>query len=123
MIGYYRNGKYFIRSKPETVRQTQPTRHAAKWFGAASKKGALIRSALAADLDIIRDGGHVNQLNKAIVKAGRNNHGGLAGFRFNRHTSTDTFFTVSTIFSKMENCASLRSRFISRPAASAWRSN
>ncbi len=100
LIGYKRNGKYFIRSMPETVRQTQSTRHAAKWFGAASRKGALIRSAVMPDLDIHCDGGMVNQLNRTIVKAGRNNHAGLAGFRFNKHTGVNDLFSVSPTFTQ-----------------------
>ncbi len=45
LIGYKRNGKYFLRSVPEKVRQSKATKRAAKRFGAASRKGALIRSA------------------------------------------------------------------------------
>ncbi len=97
-IGYRRNGKYCIRTAPQTVRQTQSTRRAAQWFGAASRKSALIRSTVAPDLDIIPDGAHVNRLNRTIIKAGRNNHGGLAGFRFNPHTSVENFFASGMEF-------------------------
>ncbi len=100
LIGYRRGGKYFLRSRPETVRQTQATKHAAQWFGAASRKGALIRRALAPDIDYHCDPGHVNQLNKAIVKAGRNNHAGIRGFRFNRYAGVEQFLTNRPTFSK-----------------------
>lgn len=93
VIAYRRNGKICLRTKPETVRQTRATRQAAQWFGVASRKGALIRGAILPELDIHYDGNVVNRLNGAIVKAGRNNHGGLAGFQFNPHTSISKFFS------------------------------
>ncbi len=97
-IGYRRNGKYCLRSAPEKVRQTQATRQAAQWFGAASRKAALIRSGIAPDLDIYPDGGHVNRLNKNIVRAGRNNHGCVEGFRFNGYSSVKTYFVSGMEF-------------------------
>ncbi|QEH43261.1 hypothetical protein [Chitinophaga sp. XS-30] len=93
MIGYYRDGKHYFRSMPETVRQTTATRLAAQRFGAASSKGRLIRSAFADHLDVHCDGGHINRLNKTIIKGGLRNTGAIAGFRFNQHTGTDRFFT------------------------------
>ncbi|SDF05303.1 hypothetical protein [Chitinophaga filiformis] len=94
LIGYERNGEYFLRSMPEIVRQTHATRRAARRFGMASRKGALIRHAFYCDLDIRCDGGHINRLNKTLIAAG-SNHTALTGFRFNQHTGTDRFFTVA----------------------------
>ncbi len=93
VIAYKRNGKHCLRSMPESVRQTDNTRRAAKWFGAASRKGALIRNAVAPDIDIFCDGNVVNRLNSTILAAGRNNHAGLKGFRFNGHTGIEKFFS------------------------------
>lgn len=100
LIGYRRNNQLFLRSMPETVRQTTATRRAAQRFGVASKKGRLIRSAFSNELDIRCDGGHVNRLNKALILAGRNNTGAIAGFRFNQHTDIDRFFTVAPTLSR-----------------------
>ena len=94
IIGYERNGKYFLRSMPDIVRQTTATRRASRRFGIASRKGALIRHAFYADLDIRCDSGHINRLNKVFIAAG-DNHAAITGFRFNQHTGTDHFFTVT----------------------------
>jgi len=94
LIGYERNGEYFLRSMPEIVRQTHATRRAARRFGMASRKGALIRHAFYSDLDIRCDSGHINRLNKALIAAG-SNHAAITGFRLNQHTGTDRFFTVA----------------------------
>ena len=59
LIGYERNGKYFLRSMPEIVRQTAATRRAARRFGLASCKAALIRNAFYDDLDIRYDSSHI----------------------------------------------------------------
>ncbi|QEH41142.1 hypothetical protein [Chitinophaga sp. XS-30] len=99
LIGYNRNGKHFMRCMPETVRQTSATRQAAQRFGAASRKGRLIRSAFAQELDIRSDGSRVNRLNKAIIKGGCNNPGAIAGFQFNRYTGIDKFFRVAPVLS------------------------
>ncbi|PSL22838.1 hypothetical protein [Chitinophaga ginsengisoli] len=98
LIGYERNGEYFLRSMPEIVRQTHATRRAARRFGMASRKAALIRHAFYDDLDIRCDSGHINRLNKALIAAG-SNHAAITGFRFNQHTGADRFFTVApTLF-------------------------
>lgn len=94
LIGYQRNGEYFLRSKPEIVRQTVATRHAAKRFGIASRKGALIRNAFYGELDIHCDSGHINRLNKVLIAAAGDN-AAMTGFRFNQHTGIDRFFTVA----------------------------
>lgn len=94
LIGYQRNGEYFLRSMPETVRQTVATRRAARRFGIASRKGALIRNAFYTDLDIHCDSGHINRLNKVLIAAAGNNTA-MTGFRFNQHTGIDRFFTVA----------------------------
>jgi hypothetical protein len=94
LIGYKRNGQYFLRSMPARVRQTPATRRASRRFGIASRKGAFIRHALYPHLDIRCDGGHINRLNKVLIAAG-DNHAAITGFRFNRHTGVDRFFTVA----------------------------
>jgi hypothetical protein len=94
LIGYERNGKYFLRSMPEIVRQTSATRRAAKRFGMASRKGALIRNAFYDDLDIRGDSGHINRLNKLLIAAAGNN-AAITGFRFNQYAGIDRFFTVA----------------------------
>ncbi|PWV57050.1 hypothetical protein [Chitinophaga sp. S165] len=94
LIGYQRNGKFFLRSMPDMVRQTASTRRAAHRFGMASKKGALIRNAFYDDLDIRCDNGHINRLNKVLIAAAGNS-AAIAGFRFNQHTGIDRFFTAA----------------------------
>ncbi|SDH33185.1 hypothetical protein [Chitinophaga filiformis] len=93
VIGYQRNGKHFLRSRPEFVRQTAATCRAAQRFGIASSKAALIRRTFYSDLDIRCDIGHINRLNKLLIKAA-GNYEAIIGFRFNEHTGTDRFFTV-----------------------------
>jgi hypothetical protein len=93
LIGYERNGQFFLRSKPEIVRQTLATRRAAQRFGIASRKGAMIRHAFYDDLDIRCDSNHINRLNKVLIAAAGNN-AAIVGFRFNQHTGVDRFFTV-----------------------------
>ena len=95
IIGYCRNDHYFFRSMPQAVRQTAATRRAARRFGEASRKGRLIRNAFSAALDVPCDGGHVNRLNKALIAAGSNHPGYMAGFRFNRHAATSLFFAIT----------------------------
>ena len=99
MIGYQRKQHYFLRSAPETVRQTENTRRAAERFGIASKKGALIRHALYEELDVLCDGTHVNRLNKAFIRNGRNYQAALTDFRFNQHTGIDRFFSAAPVCS------------------------
>ncbi len=100
VIAYRRGGKQFLRSRPESVRQTPATRRSAQWFGAASRKGALVRGAIMPDLDIVCDGNYVNMLNKRIVEAGRNNHAGLKGYRFNPYTGIGDILLLPPTFSK-----------------------
>lgn len=99
LIGYRRNGQYFLRSMPETVRQTAATRHAARNFGIVSNKGKLIRQAVVPHLDISRDGSLVNRLNKALISAGKNQLQTLNGFRFNRHAGVEQFFSCQPLIS------------------------
>ena len=94
LIGYKRNGKYFLRSMPESVRQTAATRRASWRFGVASRKGAFIRNAFYSNLDIHCDGSHINRLNRVLIAAG-DRHAAITGFRFNHHTGVDRFFTVA----------------------------
>jgi hypothetical protein len=94
LIGYKRNGQYFLRSMPERVRQTAATRRASRRFGIASRKGAFIRHAFYPHLDIRCDGAHINRLNKLLIGAG-DDHAALTRFRFNQHTGVDRFFTAA----------------------------
>lgn len=100
IIGYCRDGQYYLRSMPEKVRQTNATRQAAKRFGIASKQAALIRRAVGPDLDIPCDGNHVNRLNKAFLLAGIGNTKGITGFRFNQHTGIEQFLPVAPRFTR-----------------------
>lgn len=100
IISYERNGKHCLRTVPQTVRQTDNTRRAAKVFGAASRKGALIRHAITTELNIHPDHVLVNRLNSYILGAGRNNHAGLLNFRFKGYTGLDRFFGSKTEFKK-----------------------
>jgi hypothetical protein len=93
LIGYERNGKHFLRSAPEKVRQTPATRRAARRFGMISKKAALIRKAICSGIDIPCDSGHINRLNKLLINAA-GDHTAINGFRFNEYTGIDRFFTV-----------------------------
>jgi hypothetical protein len=97
LIGYKRNGQYFLRSMPESVRQTAATRRASRRFGIASRKGAFIRHAFYPHLDIRCDGGHINRLNKLLITA-CDHHAAITRFRFNQHTGIDRFFTVPPRF-------------------------
>ncbi|MEZ2444463.1 hypothetical protein AB6805_22215 [Chitinophaga sp. RCC_12] len=92
IIGYRRNGSYFLRTMPETVRQTSATQKAAHHFGIASRKGKLIRQAITPHLDIHSDGTLVNRLNKILIPAGKNHLHAVKGFRFNRHCGVEYFF-------------------------------
>lgn len=94
VIGYQRRGQYFLRSMPEIVHQTLATRRAAKRFGIASRRAALVRHAIYPDLDIRCDSDHVNRLNKLLIKAAGNNDD-MTGFRFNQHTGIDRFFSIA----------------------------
>ncbi|WP_109694087.1 hypothetical protein [Chitinophaga deserti] len=100
IIAYKRNGKHCLRTVPEKVRQTANTRRAAKRFGAASSKGALIRHAITPHLDIHTDHALVNRLNSLILQAGRNNHAALAKFRFNGYTGINTHINARPVFTK-----------------------
>ncbi|MBW8684436.1 hypothetical protein [Chitinophaga rhizophila] len=99
LIGYSRKGKYFLRSKPEVVRQTPATRRAAKRFGKASKRAALIRQACVQELDIMPDGQHVNRLTSMLLRTGMHHISKLAGFRFHQHTGINRFFASMPVLS------------------------
>lgn len=92
VIGYRRNGSYFVRTMPVTVKQTAATRQASRNFGIASRKAKLIRQAITPQLEFNRDGSLVNRLNKALITAGKDQWKHLEGFRFNKHTGIDKFF-------------------------------
>jgi hypothetical protein len=93
LVGYERNGGFFLRSKARIVRQTPATRRAARRFGIASRKGAMIRHAFYDNLDIRCDSNHINRMNKVLIAAAGNN-AAIVNFRFNQHTGVDRFFTV-----------------------------
>jgi len=90
LIGYRRNGRYFMRSMPETVQQSPATRRAATHFGAASRKGKLIRRAFLPLLQINPDGSFGNRLNKALIQGSLPE---LQGLRWNKHTGISSFFS------------------------------
>jgi hypothetical protein len=92
MIGYHRNGKHFLRSMPDTVRQTAATQRAARRFGMASKTAALIRSAFNTALDVRCDSSHINRLTKQLIPSAGAKPQAVKGFRFNLSTGTDSFF-------------------------------
>jgi len=98
VIGYRRNGKYFLRSMPDKVRQTAPTKRAARHFGMASRKGKLIRKAFRPQLDMRYDGTLVNRLNKLFIQAGKDDFPKLQGFHFNRHTGLEKLFVIPPVF-------------------------
>ncbi|WP_089804236.1 hypothetical protein [Chitinophaga sp. YR627] len=100
MIGYRRNGKYYLRSMPQKVRQTKATRSAAKRFGIASKRGALLRRSIYGELDISCDSTHVTRLTAALVNANVNNLTNIPGFRFNAATGISHFFAVTPVFTE-----------------------
>jgi hypothetical protein len=93
LVGYERNGEFFLRTKPKIVRQTPATRRAARRFGTASRKGAMIRHAFYGNLDIRCDSSHINRMNKVLIAAAGNN-AAIVDFRFNQHTGVDRFFTL-----------------------------
>lgn len=95
LIGYKRNENYFLRSMPQSVRQTTATRKAARNFSIASRKGKLIRRAVMPHLDIRTDSALINRLNKALIQQTP-----LEGFRFNKHTGVEQFFTRPPVISQ-----------------------
>jgi hypothetical protein len=99
LVGYERKGEFFLRSKPQIVRQTPATRRAARRFGIASRKGAMIRHAFYDNLDIRCDSNHINRMNKVLIAAAGNN-AAIVNFRFNQHTGVDRFFTLVPSISK-----------------------
>jgi hypothetical protein len=99
LVGYERKGEFFLRTKPKIVRQTPATRRAARRFGIASRKGAMIRHAFYDNLDICCDSNHINRMNKVLIAATGNN-AAIVNFRFNQHTGVDRFFTVMPSISR-----------------------
>lgn len=120
MIGYERKGKYYLRSMPEIVRQTAATRRAAKRFGMASRKGALVRKALYRELAIPSDSGHINRLNKLLIGAG-GDHTALNGFSFSQHAGLHRFFTVIPLLSDDGTLHIPPQELIQHKHISSWR--
>ncbi|TWV98685.1 hypothetical protein [Chitinophaga pinensis] len=100
LIGYRRNGVYYLRSMPQKVRQTMATCRAAKRFGIASKRGALLRKAIYGELDIPCDSSHITRLTAALIHTGVHNIRALQGFRFNQSAAISRFFAVTPVFSE-----------------------
>ena len=94
VIGYRRNGKFCLRSRPTTVKQTAPTRRASQRFGMASTTAALIRKTNYGQLDVRPDSKHVNRLTTTLIPSGGNDIDNITGFRFNQQTGTDRFFPL-----------------------------
>lgn len=92
-IGYCRNGTYFLRSMPTTVRQTNATKQAARRFGVASRKARIIRQACIPSLNIRQDCHLVNRLNKHCLQAATNIDA-IQGFRFNKNHGLDKYCTA-----------------------------
>ena len=97
-IGFRRNGNYFFRSVPAMVHQTDATRRAAKRFGVASRRGALIRHAFS-ELDLRSDTSHINRLNRTLILAGGDPKA-VTGFQFNKAAGIDRFFTKAPKLSR-----------------------
>lgn len=100
MIGYRLNGKYYLRSMPQKVRQTKATYRAAKRFGIASKRGALLRKSFYGELDIPCDSTHVTRLTATLINGNVNNLTSIQGFRFNESTGISRFFAVTPVCSE-----------------------
>jgi hypothetical protein len=98
VIGYRRNGKYFLRGAPDKVRQTAATKRAARSFGIASSKGKLLRRALRPHLNMRCDGALVNRMNKLFIQARRAHFPNLQGFHFNKYTGLEKLFTLPPVF-------------------------
>lgn len=92
LIGYRRNGQYFVRTMPQTVKQTVASKQASRNFGIASRKGKLIRRALTPHVDIPYDGSLVNRLNKVLMPSSGAHLKALENFRFNKHSDITPFF-------------------------------
>jgi hypothetical protein len=99
LIGYRRKGVHCVRTMPQQVRQTAATKKASQHFGMASRKGRLVRRAVAGHLEVGYDGTMVNRLNKAFIQAGNHHLQVLEGFQFNQHTGLDKFFSEPAIVS------------------------
>jgi len=99
VIGYERNGEFFLRAAPKHVRRTAASRRAAKRFGIASRRGALIRSTFLQLLDMDIDSDHINRLNSALIRATGNDIARITGFRFNEQTGIDKFFGIAPVVS------------------------
>lgn len=97
LIGYKRNGEYFVRCMPAEVHQTPATRKSSRKFGIASSKGALIRKALAPHLNIIGDSARVSRLNQTLISSGLQ---GLKKYQFNRYTGLNNFLSIVPVLSK-----------------------
>lgn len=93
MIGFRRNGRYFMRAMPVSVRQSTATRNASRRFGEASKMAALVRDALSA-LDIRKDRGCVNRFNRAFILSRLDVTQAMQGFQFNGRMATDRFLSI-----------------------------
>lgn len=121
LIGYRRNGKYYLRSMPEIVRQSAGIRRASQRFGIASKRGGLIRNAFYGELDICPDNAHGNRLTKLLIPSAGNNTKRLIGFRFNSCTGTDRFFTIAPSSLQTAFCTFLRKHYRHSKTSICWK--
>lgn len=96
MSGFRRKGKHYVRSKPESIRQTGNMKRSAYRFGKASSTGAFIRKSLG----IMGDGAHVNRITKALIPSGGMDVSKLTGVCFNKAKRTDAYFRASPVLRK-----------------------
>lgn len=117
MVGYRRNGEYFLRKKPLYVRQSAATKLAAKDFGTASKGAALLRNALYAELHRYYDSDLITRLNKTLAAIMRSdeyyavgerrlnvsNMQAFRGFRFNAAGDHERLLSSTPLIRENEN--------------------
>lgn len=84
-VGVKRDNKYYERSLPEQVSQTENTRKAARRFGQASHVAAFIRKAFYPYLPVVPDGEHVNRLTTLLSSSGGEHIAAIIGYRFNKN--------------------------------------
>lgn len=90
LSGFRRNGKYYVRERPNGIHHTSNMKRAAQRFGRASRTGAFIRKAL----EVNGDGGHVNRITRALIPSGGCDLNQLAGVQFNQSQRTYSHFST-----------------------------
>lgn len=99
MIGFRRNGRYFMRAAPTLVRQSPASKRAAGRFGIASKMGALVRQAFH-DLTLRNASDLANALTRALVLSKLDVASALQGFQFNDRMPTGRLLPIPPRFTK-----------------------